>query len=63
MSGWKTKAGSMVLALGGFVMAMSKAFPDFDDLLNSGGQFLVATGTALTAWGLGHKIEKMGKSR
>lgn len=57
MSGWKTWAGSIGLALTGLgIIANAVSSGDYSNI-NEG---LVLIAGAVTAVGLGHKIEKMG---
>ena len=59
MSGWKTKLGSLI-------MAMSQILPGIflqhnPELHEAATGVLASVGAGLTAWGLGHKIEKSTK--
>ncbi len=57
MTGWKTWAGSIGLALTGLgIIANAVASGDYSNI----NQGLVLIAGAVTAVGIGHKIEKMG---
>lgn len=58
MTGWKSKVGGVLVALGGLVGTMSTAFPEYQTVFVSGGVFLGALGTAFLGIGIAHKIEK-----
>ena len=51
MKGWKTWVGAVLIAVG---HTMQTIFPDLYDV----GQTLQGLGVAITAVGIGHKIEK-----
>ena len=55
MKGWKTKVGASLIALGELVQAI---VPEYSDV----GSFLKTMGSAVTAYGIAHKIEKGFKS-
>lgn len=60
MTGWKTKWGTILLIVGGAVMGAAEIAPDANAALwmNFAAKLVTGIGTGLTAWGLGHKLEK-----
>jgi len=51
MTGWKTKAGAALLAVGAFISA---TWPEFTDLAKA----IEGVGVAVMGIGIAHKIEK-----
>lgn len=60
MSGWKTKWGSILLVVGTTIMGASDIAPSLQlgEWMDFIGTIATGAGTSLTAWGLGHKLEK-----
>ena len=52
MTGWKTKVGAALIAAGAFISA---TWPELADLAKA----IEGVGFAVTAVGLGHKVDKM----
>lgn len=61
MSGWKTKLGAGLVAIGGILGPVGKAIGgDLGEGVGQLGVALVTIGGALAAVGIGHKIDKAG---
>lgn len=60
MTGWKTKAGAALIALGGTISASAKLAPHAEagPWLEFAGFIVAGFGGAFTVWGIGHKLEK-----
>lgn len=60
MSGWKTKTGTVLLATGSILLGSADLVPAPTVMpwLKFIGTVLTGIGGSLTAWGVGHKIEK-----
>ena len=60
MTGWKTKAGAALIALGGTISASAKLVPHAEagPWLEFAGFIVAGLGGAFTVWGIGHKLEK-----
>jgi len=60
MTGWKTKAGAIMVAIGGTISGSSKLapYPDMEPWLEFIGFIIAGVGGAFTVWGIGHKLEK-----
>lgn len=63
MKGWKTKWGAIILLAGQTVTGAADIAPDptAAEWIRFAGKILTGIGTGLTAWGIGHKIEKAGE--
>lgn len=63
MKGWKVKTGTILISVGVTLSSMSDIIQDFDFFiwLDFYGKIFMGLGTSLTAWGLGHKLEKNRK--
>ena len=60
MSGWKTKTGSILTAVGGVLATAANGcpVPDWSPWLQYLGGVIASIGVALMGYGIGHKIEK-----
>lgn len=60
ISGWKTKYGAIIVAVGMALLGASEVAPNVDvgTWMKFIGTILTGFGSALTAVGIGHKIEK-----
>ena len=63
MTGWKTKAGSIILSIGGVIVGSAEIapVPGMVPWLKFIGFIVSGVGGALTVWGIGHKLEKAQK--
>jgi hypothetical protein len=57
MKGWKTWAGSALIAVGTILTTIPPIFEAQHEL----GKVLIGIGASLTAVGIGHKVEKSSK--
>jgi hypothetical protein len=64
MKGWKTKTGAILLSVGAFLSSTSELIqdPDIFMWMDFAGKTILGLGTSLTAWGLGHKLDKNKKT-
>lgn len=62
MKGWKTRYGSILLTAGTVILGASDVVPDptAKEWIKFAGTVITGVGTAMAAWGIGHKIEKAG---
>lgn len=60
MKGWKTKYGSVALIAGQVLMGSADVAPEpsVSVWMSFIGKILTGVGGGMTAWGLGHKLEK-----
>ena len=60
MSGWKTKVGAVITAIGGTIIGSAEIAPTPGMIpwLKFIGFIISGIGGALTIWGIGHKLEK-----
>ncbi len=65
MTGWKTKTGATMVAVGGFLVASGKAFPipKYTPWLEWIGGLILAVGGALGIYGVGAKVEKAANGK
>ena len=63
MTGWKTKVGAILVAVGGALAASSEAVPpgyvELSGWLKFAGILVGAVGTGFLGVGIGHKVEKL----
>jgi len=60
MTGWKVKTGTFLVSLGPVLLGASEIAPnpELESWFKFIGTLITGFGTALTAWGIAHKIEK-----
>jgi len=60
MGGWKVKTGSFLIAVGVVISGASEVVPvhEIGPWLKFAGYIVGGIGSAMAAWGIGHKIEK-----
>jgi hypothetical protein len=65
MKGWKTKTGAALLAIGSVAPGIADACPnpEMATWILFAGKLLQGLGAALTAYGIGHKIEKASNGK
>lgn len=65
MTGWKTKVGAILIAIGSALVAGSEAVPpgnvELSGWLKFAGVLIGGVGAGIGTVGIGHKIEKNGR--